>query len=93
MMIIKDRLLFLKYALPCACTLVKRGKILQSEVDRAVRLVAAGKVPEKGFEKECQIHQELSKTFHNIFVVSGDRPMAEVSEVIVRKLNKFFVGK
>ncbi len=49
-MIIKDRLLFLKYALPCAGTLVKRGKVSAEEVDNAVRLVSEGKLPAPGFE-------------------------------------------
>lgn len=48
---IKDRLLFLKYALPCAGTLVKRGKVSQEYIDTLVRLVAEGNVPEEDAEK------------------------------------------
>ena len=54
-MIIKDRLLFLKYSLPCAKTLVKRGKISQKEVDDAIKLVGAGKLPRKGFEEVFEV--------------------------------------
>ncbi len=49
-MIIEDRLLFLKYALPCAGTLVKRGSITQEAVDRLISMVAGGRVPEEGAE-------------------------------------------
>jgi hypothetical protein len=35
----KDRLLFMKYALPCAGTLVKRGKITQRELDKLIEIV------------------------------------------------------
>lgn len=50
MMLIKDRLLFLKYALPCARTLVKRGKISQENVNSAIRQVAENNVPETKIE-------------------------------------------
>jgi len=50
MMLIKDRLLFLKYALPCARTLVKRGKISQGDVNSAIRQVAGNNVPETKIE-------------------------------------------
>ncbi len=35
----EDRLLFMRYALPCAGTLVKRGNINQEEVDRLIEIV------------------------------------------------------
>ena len=41
----EDRLLFLRYALPCAGTLVNRGKVSQRYVDQAVRLVSQNKAP------------------------------------------------
>ncbi len=49
-MIIKDRLLFLKYALPCAGTLVKRGNTTKEHVESLVELVSNGKVPEENAE-------------------------------------------
>jgi hypothetical protein len=47
---VEDRLLFLKYALPCAGTLVKRGAISQERVDNMVKMVSDGKLPEEGAE-------------------------------------------
>lgn len=49
-MIIKDRLLFLKYALPCAGTLVKRGNVSKEYVESLVKLVSDGKVPGENAE-------------------------------------------
>jgi hydrogenase maturation factor len=48
-MIIKsseDRLLFLRYALPCAGTLVKRGNVTKEYIDRLVEQVSQNMVPE-----------------------------------------------
>lgn len=50
-MIVKDRLLFLKYALPCAGTLVKRGKVSQEYVDSLIKQVSNNKVPKEDVEK------------------------------------------
>lgn len=51
----KDRLLFMKYALPCAGTLVKRGSMLQKDVDTLIDIVKNGqKVPE-GAEKNFKV--------------------------------------
>lgn len=47
---IEDRLLFLKYALPCAGTLVKRGAITQDYLDDLVHTVSEGKVPAEDAE-------------------------------------------
>ena len=47
---IEDRLLFLKYALPCAGTLVKRGIVSQEHVDNLIELVSKGKLPEDNAE-------------------------------------------
>ncbi len=42
---VTDRLLFLKYAVPCAGTLVQRGTITQEQWDRLIAAVAAGQAP------------------------------------------------
>lgn len=47
---ISDRMLFLKYALPCAGTLVKRGVVSQVYVDGLIRKVSSGELPEAGAE-------------------------------------------
>ena len=49
-MIVKDRLLFLKYALPCAGTLVRRGNVTQERISDLVGLVSRGEVPEEQAE-------------------------------------------
>jgi hypothetical protein len=48
---IHDRILFLKYALPCAGTLVKRGNVTQAHIDKLISLVAKGIEPEQGAER------------------------------------------
>jgi len=52
---IKDRLLFLKYALPCAGTLVGRGVVPQSYVDRLVAMVSENKVPRDDAESVFKV--------------------------------------
>lgn len=52
---IENRLLFLKYALPCAGTLVMRGNVPQEYVDHLVQLVSKGKVPEEDAESMFKV--------------------------------------
>jgi len=47
---IGDRLLFLRYALPCASTLVRRGVISQDQVNRMITLVSKNQLPPEGAE-------------------------------------------
>jgi hydrogenase maturation factor len=54
-LIIKDRLLFLKYALPCAGTLVKRGNTTKEHVEGLVKLVSDGKVPAEDAESMFKV--------------------------------------
>ncbi len=58
----KDRLLFLKYALPCASTLVKRGKASQEYVDSLVELVSSGKVPEESAESMFKVANAMCES-------------------------------
>jgi len=53
----ESRLLFMKYALPCAGTLVKRGAITQKELDLMQELVRKGEEvhPKKGEAREENI--------------------------------------
>ncbi|MBI4182287.1 MAG: hypothetical protein HY520_04955 [Candidatus Aenigmarchaeota archaeon] len=48
---ITDRSLFLRYALPCAGTLVRRGKVTQDWVDELVRAVSGGAAIPQGAEQ------------------------------------------
>lgn len=41
----EDRLLFLRYALPCAGTLVRRGSVSAASIEAAERAVASGSAP------------------------------------------------
>jgi hydrogenase maturation factor len=52
---IDDRLLFLKYALPCASTLVSRGNTTQAYIDKLIRMVSQGKVPKEKAEKMFKV--------------------------------------
>jgi len=46
-----DRLLFLRYALPCASTLVKRGNVTREYIEGLVEQVSRRKPPEEDAEK------------------------------------------
>ncbi len=48
---IEDKLLFFKYALPCAGNSVARGLVTQQEVDRLIDMVSKGEVPDENAEK------------------------------------------
>ena len=50
-----DRLLFLKYALPCASTLVKRGNVSEEYVQHLVQLASKGKVPKEKAEEMFKV--------------------------------------
>ena len=47
---ITNRLLFFRYALPCAGTLVRRGKVSQERVDELIGEVSRNKIPEQHSE-------------------------------------------
>jgi hydrogenase maturation factor len=47
----KDKLLFLKYAVPCATTLVKRNSISKSQYEKLYSMIKSGKLPEGEPEK------------------------------------------
>jgi hypothetical protein len=59
---IEDRLLFLKYALPCASTLVKRGVVTQERVDGMIALVSEGKLPEDGAERIFRVANAMCES-------------------------------
>ena len=58
---IEDRALFLKYALPCAGTLVKRGVVSQAHVDHLVALVSEGHVPVEKEEEMFKVANAMCK--------------------------------
>jgi len=47
----EDRLLFLRYALPCARTLVKRGSVSQDRIDELMMMVSENRPPPEGAER------------------------------------------
>ena len=52
---ISDRILFMKYALPCAGTLVRRGTVTQEYVDSLISIVARGAEPYDGAERMFKV--------------------------------------
>jgi len=52
---ISNRILFFKYALPCAETLIKRGDLSQEEFDKILAMVTSGKEPEKNSENVFKV--------------------------------------
>jgi hypothetical protein len=52
---VKDRILFLKYALPCAGTLVKRGKVSQEHIDKIIEQISNNQVPKEEVEKKFKV--------------------------------------
>ena len=78
-MIVRDRLLFLKYALPCARTLVKRGNVSQEYVDKLVDIVADGNVPEEDAEKMFKIATAMC----NAIAVRMNKD--EIDDDVIRK--------
>ncbi len=59
---IEDRPLFLKYALPCASTLVKRGNVTQERVEKLKQLVSEGKVPEENVERMFKVANAMCES-------------------------------
>ncbi|MEM5803509.1 MAG: hypothetical protein QW350_02095 [Candidatus Aenigmatarchaeota archaeon] len=58
---IKNRKLFFCYALPCAQTFVKRGKISQEDLDKIIKNFSRGKMPKKGFESIFLVANNMLK--------------------------------
>lgn len=52
---IEDRELFLKYALPCASTLVKRGSVTQDHIDNLIVMVSNGQMPKENAEEMFKV--------------------------------------
>lgn len=59
---INDRLLFLRYALPCASTLVRRGNVTQEYIDRLTSLVSQGKVPKEDAESMFKVANAMCES-------------------------------
>ena len=59
---IEDRLLFLRYALPCASTLVKRGNVTQEYINRLIVLVSQGKVPKEDVENMFKVANAMCES-------------------------------
>ncbi len=62
-MMIKDRLLFLKYALPCAGTLINRGKVSKEYVDELKEMVSVGNLPKDDAEKMFKVAIAMCDSF------------------------------
>lgn len=58
---IQNRHLFLKYALPCAGTLVSRGTVSKNYVSHLVELVSQGKLPKENAEEMFKVANAMCK--------------------------------
>jgi hypothetical protein len=72
----KDRLLFMKYAMPCAGVLVQRGNVAQEDVDEIITAVKAGKVP-RGAEKMCKV------AFAACSLIAKDRKKDKIDREVI----------
>lgn len=61
----KDRLLFLKYALPCASTLVKRGNVKQEYINELILMVSNNKAPEETAEAMFKVANAMCDSIAN----------------------------
>ena len=74
-----SRLLFMKYALPCAGTLVKRGQVAQKDVDRLINIVKnGGKIP-KDVEKIFKV------AFSACSLLAIDRKKNNIDSDVIRE--------
>ena len=58
----QDKLLFMKYALPCASTLVRRGVVAQAQVDGWIKEVSQGKAPTEPAELVFKVAYAMCTT-------------------------------
>ncbi len=59
----EDRLLFLRYALPCAGTLVKRGNVSAEYIDGLIERVSKNIAPERGAESIFKVANVMCDKF------------------------------
>ena len=59
---ISDRLLFLKYALPCASTLVRRGNVKQEYLDSLILMVSDNRVPKENAEEMFRVANAMCES-------------------------------
>ncbi len=75
---ISDRILFLKYALPCAGTLVKRGSVSQEEWDDSIRNLSNGHA-KPGAENTFKVATAFCT------LMAKDAGESEISENTIRR--------
>ena len=75
----KSRLLFMKYALPCAGTLVKRGSVTKEYINRLIEAVKNNAVIPKNAEKIFKV------AFSACSLIAIDTGKKEIGEKIIRK--------
>jgi hypothetical protein len=78
----RDRMLFMRYALPCAGTLVKRCSITQEKWDELIETVRGGEAPD-GAEKIFKV------AFAACSLIARDAGKAEIDEEVIRQYYLF----
>jgi len=76
---ISNRILFFKYALPCAETLIKRGNLTPEEFDKMLAKVVKGEEPEKSSESVFKVAMAHLK------LISMQKKKNEVDEDTIRE--------
>lgn len=75
----KSRLLFMKYALPCSRTLVKRNQVTQDEVDKLIDIVKNNKEIPKNAEKIFKV------AFTACSLIALDTGKNKIDEDVIRE--------
>lgn len=76
---IKNRELFFRYALPCAQTFVKRGKITQRFLDDIISKFSMGKELPKGFENTFVVAVSMLK------IIAKKMGKEEIDDEVIRQ--------
>jgi hydrogenase maturation factor len=76
---ISNRILFFKYALPCAETLIKRENLSPEEFDKMLTMVASGKEPEKNSENFFKV------AMAHLRFISMQKKKDEIDEDAIRE--------
>src|SRR3989304_6948631 len=76
---ISDRVLFFKYALPCAQTLIKRDTLRQEDYKIMLRLVVDGKAPAKDSENVFKV------AIANLKFLAMKKKKSEIDDETIRE--------
>ncbi len=75
----ESRLLFMKYALPCAGTLVKRGKLAQQDIDELINIIKTGSAVPEGAENIFKVAMAACS------LLAMDKGMKLIDDEVIRE--------